>query len=161
MDCFNFVLTTFLCLDRGSCIAVYGGSESSRISPNYLNLCSKVQQRSYGFGITWESVINDRIFLFGWTIPLRCTPTRHGCLEPSVRDYTGTAKRTARVRHGAITLVKRTALWVKHALGHSSKRLVWVHPQTFLLYILLFSKDALKHDTGVTATENSALPSQA
>ncbi len=160
MDCFNFVLTTFLCLDRGSCIAVYGGSESSRISPNYLNLCSKVQQRSYGFGITWESVINDRIFLFGWTIPLRCTHTRHGCLEPSVRDYTGTAKRTARVWHGAITLVKRTALWVKHARAQFKTPSVST-PSDVLVIYSLFSKDALKHDTGVTATENSALPSQA
>ncbi len=26
--------------------------------------------RSYGFGMTWEWVINDRIFIIGWTIPL-------------------------------------------------------------------------------------------
>ncbi len=32
MDYFNDVLTTFLGLERGSCSAVYGGSESSRIS---------------------------------------------------------------------------------------------------------------------------------
>ncbi len=32
MDYFNNVLTTFLCLERVSCIDVYGGSESSRSS---------------------------------------------------------------------------------------------------------------------------------
>ncbi len=32
MDYFNDVLTKFLCLDHGSTLAVYGGSESSRIS---------------------------------------------------------------------------------------------------------------------------------
>ncbi len=34
MDYFKDVLTTFLGLERGSCIAVYAGSESSRISSN-------------------------------------------------------------------------------------------------------------------------------
>ncbi len=34
MDCFNDVLTTFLGLERVSCVAVYAGSESSRISSN-------------------------------------------------------------------------------------------------------------------------------
>ncbi len=32
IDYFNDVLATFLCLDHGSTLAVYGGSESSRIS---------------------------------------------------------------------------------------------------------------------------------
>ncbi len=41
MDYFNNVLTTFLGLERVSCIGVYAGSESSRISWNYLNLCSE------------------------------------------------------------------------------------------------------------------------
>ncbi len=36
----------------------------------YLNLCSENEQRSYRFGTTWGWVINDRIFIFGWTIPL-------------------------------------------------------------------------------------------
>ncbi len=39
MDYFNVVLTTFLGIERVSCIAVYAGSESSQIS--YLNLCSE------------------------------------------------------------------------------------------------------------------------
>ncbi len=42
----------------------------------YLNLCSKDEQRSYRFGTTWRWVIDDRILVFGWTIPLnmfQCT----------------------------------------------------------------------------------------
>ncbi len=68
MDYFNNVLTTFLGLECVSCIAVYGGSESSRNSQKYLHLCSEDERRSYGFGTTWGWVINDRIF--GWTISL-------------------------------------------------------------------------------------------
>ncbi len=37
----------------------------------YLNLCSEDKQRSYKFGTTWGWVINDRIFIFGWTIPVK------------------------------------------------------------------------------------------
>ncbi len=36
----------------------------------YLNLCSEDECRSYGYGTTWGWVINDSIFIFGWTIPL-------------------------------------------------------------------------------------------
>ncbi len=46
---FNDVLTTFLCLERVSCIAVYAGSESSQISSKISNLCSEDEQRAYGF----------------------------------------------------------------------------------------------------------------
>ncbi len=52
MDYVNDVLTTFLGLERVSCLAVSGGSESSRICQKYPNLCSEDKQRSYGFGIT-------------------------------------------------------------------------------------------------------------
>jgi len=56
MDYFNDVLITFLGLVCVSCIAVYAVSESSQISKlryrKYLNLCSKDEQRSYGFGMT-------------------------------------------------------------------------------------------------------------
>ncbi len=37
----------------------------------YLNLCSEDVRRSYGFGTTWGWAINDSIFIFGWTIPLK------------------------------------------------------------------------------------------
>ncbi len=35
-----------------------------------LNLCFKNELRSYGFGITWGWLNDDRIFIFVWTIPL-------------------------------------------------------------------------------------------
>ncbi len=37
----------------------------------YHNLCSEDERRSYGFGTTWGWVINDRILIIGWTIPLK------------------------------------------------------------------------------------------
>ncbi len=64
-DYFNNVLTTFLGLELGSCVAVYERSESSRINPN---VCSEDEQRFYGFGTTWGWVIHDRILILGWTI---------------------------------------------------------------------------------------------
>ncbi len=36
----------------------------------YLNLCSKDERRYNGFETTWGWVINDRIFIFVWNIPL-------------------------------------------------------------------------------------------
>ncbi len=36
---------------------------------NFLPLCSAEQRNSFRFGSTWGWV-NDRIFIFGWTIPL-------------------------------------------------------------------------------------------
>ncbi len=39
-------------------------------SLEYLPLCSTEQRHSYRFGTTWGWVNYDRIFIFGWTIPL-------------------------------------------------------------------------------------------
>ncbi len=39
-------------------------------SSEYLPLCSAEQRHSYRFGTTWGWVNDDRIFIFGWTIPL-------------------------------------------------------------------------------------------
>ncbi len=39
-------------------------------SSEYLPLCSAEQRHSYRFGTTWPWVNYDRIFSFGWTIPL-------------------------------------------------------------------------------------------
>ncbi len=47
------------------------GQKALRFHQTYLNLCSEDKLRFYGFGTTWEWVINDRIYIFGWTIPLR------------------------------------------------------------------------------------------
>ncbi len=44
MDYFNNVLTTFLRLDRGSTLAVYGGSERSRNSSNILIWVPKMNE---------------------------------------------------------------------------------------------------------------------
>ncbi len=42
-----------------------------KLSSEYLPLCSVEQRHSYRFGTTWGWVNDDRIFIFGWTIPLR------------------------------------------------------------------------------------------
>ncbi len=42
-----------------------------KLSSKYLPLCSAEQRHSYSFGTTWGWVNDDRIFIFGWTIPLR------------------------------------------------------------------------------------------
>ncbi len=41
-----------------------------KLSSKYLPLCSAEQTHSYRFGTTWGWVNDDRIFIFGWTIPL-------------------------------------------------------------------------------------------
>ncbi len=46
------------------------GQKALGFHQKYLNLCSEDERRSCGFGTTWGWVINDRIFIFGWTIPL-------------------------------------------------------------------------------------------
>ncbi len=42
-----------------------------KLSSKYLPLCSAKQRHSYRFGTTWGWVNDDRIFSFGWTIPLK------------------------------------------------------------------------------------------
>ncbi len=82
MDYFNNVLNTFLDLKLVSCVTVYTGSESSWTSSKILNLCSEDEQRSSKFGTAWGWVINDGIFIFGWTIPSKtiwyCTSCTYG-----------------------------------------------------------------------------------
>ncbi len=41
-----------------------------RFHKKYLNLCFEDEQRFYGFGTTWGWVIDDIIFILGWTNPL-------------------------------------------------------------------------------------------
>ncbi len=43
------------------------GQKTVRFHQKYLNLCSEDERRSYGFRTTWGRVINDRIFILGWT----------------------------------------------------------------------------------------------
>ncbi len=66
---------SFLDVDRVNYIAVHGGSESSQNASKNLNLCSEDERRSYGFGMTWGWVINDIIFILGWSNPLRMEKT--------------------------------------------------------------------------------------
>ncbi len=44
-----------------------GGEERGK---SQVTLCSAEQRHSYRFGTTWRWVNDDRIFIFGWTIPL-------------------------------------------------------------------------------------------
>ncbi len=48
-----------------------------KVSSKYLPLCSAEQRNSYRFGTTWRWVNDDIIFIFGWTIPLRCIHIYH------------------------------------------------------------------------------------
>ncbi len=50
------------------------GQKALGFHQKYLNLSFEDERRSYGFGTTWRLAINDRIFVFGWTIPLRNWP---------------------------------------------------------------------------------------
>ncbi len=43
------------------------GQRALRFHQKYLNLCSEDEQRTYGFGTTWGWIIDDRIFILGWT----------------------------------------------------------------------------------------------
>ncbi len=69
MDYFNNVLTTFLGLDVSVTLLSMQGQKALGFHQIYLNSCSDDERMSYGFGTTWGWVINDRIFIFGWTIP--------------------------------------------------------------------------------------------
>ncbi len=69
MDYFINVFITFLGLEHVSSVAVCR-VRKLWFHQKYLNLCSEDEQRSYGFGTTWGSVINDIISVFGWTILL-------------------------------------------------------------------------------------------
>ncbi len=79
MDYFTDLLATFLCVDRGNILAVYGGSESSQNSSKISYFVLQWRTKVLRFGLTWGWVINDRIFIFEWTIPLRkpCIITVH------------------------------------------------------------------------------------
>ncbi len=64
-------MLSFWTWEHCSCVAVYAGQRALRFHQKYLNLCSEDERRSYGFGTTCGWVINDRIFIFGSTNPLK------------------------------------------------------------------------------------------
>ncbi len=70
----NSVITAFLGLERRRTLLSMGGQKALGFHKTYLNLCSKYEQRSYGFGNTRGWVINDRRFIFAWTIHLSSVP---------------------------------------------------------------------------------------
>ncbi len=70
MDYFNDTLTTFLGLEVVVTLLSMQGQKTLGFHQKYLNVCSEDKQRSYRFGTKWGWVINDRIFIFGWTISL-------------------------------------------------------------------------------------------
>ncbi len=53
----------------------------------YIDLCYKDEWRSYGFGKTrgWV-IINDRIFIFWWTIPLSASLCLISATMPKLQD---------------------------------------------------------------------------
>ncbi len=71
MDYFNDVLLPFWALNVSVALLSMQGQKALRFHQKYLNLCSEDEQRSYRFGTTWRWVINDRIFIFVWTNPLK------------------------------------------------------------------------------------------
>ncbi len=72
-----FISYTFLDLETFQLhCCLCEGQRALRFNQKYLNLCSEDEQRSYGFGTTWGWVINDRIFILGWT-----NPTNSACVK--------------------------------------------------------------------------------
>ncbi len=68
MDYFIDVLATFLELGTFQLhCCLWEGQRALEFHQKYLHLCFEDKQKTYGFGTTWGWVINDRIFIFGWT----------------------------------------------------------------------------------------------
>ncbi len=66
MDYFNDVLTTFLGLERGVLLLSMQGQISLRFHQKYL-----IQRWTNVLQVWYDMrVINDRIFIFGWTFSL-------------------------------------------------------------------------------------------
>ncbi len=53
-----------------------------KLSSKYIPLCSAEQRNSYRFGTTWGWVNDDRIKIFGWTIPLSQFPSEIYSYKP-------------------------------------------------------------------------------
>ncbi len=60
-----------------------------KLSSKYLPLCSAEQRHSYRFGTTWGWVNDDRIFIFGWTIPLMVLQTIYKEMYCSSMSFPG------------------------------------------------------------------------
>ncbi len=62
-------LLPFWALNVSVALLSMEGQKALGFHQKYLNLCSEDERRSESFGTTWGWVINNRIFIFGWTIP--------------------------------------------------------------------------------------------
>ncbi len=70
----NDGLTTFLGLECVSCFVVYAESESAQIYIENILICTtKIKEGLMGL----EQIINDRILMFGWSIPLKHVHTKN------------------------------------------------------------------------------------
>ncbi len=70
-----------------------------KLSSKYLPLCSAEQRNSYRFGTTWGWVNDDRIFIFGWTIPLSPLPLSFWPLRPLPQRVSRSRKHSNIVYH--------------------------------------------------------------
>ncbi len=70
MDYYNDVLIPFWALNVSVVLLSMQGQKALGFHQKYLILCSEDERSSYGFGTTWGWGINDRIFIFGWTMSL-------------------------------------------------------------------------------------------
>jgi len=78
------------------------GSENSWISSKKKNVVwSEDEQRSYMFGMTWGRVINDRIFIFGWTNLLTSFTRKHARTHARTHTHTHTYLSSQSVLHGS------------------------------------------------------------
>ncbi len=58
------------------------GTERVCLPTKYLLLCSTEERKSYWFETTWGWVNDDRIFIYGWTIPLSVAYVSKNVLGP-------------------------------------------------------------------------------
>ncbi len=83
-------------------------------SSEYLPLCSAEQRHSDRFGTTWGWVNDDRIFIFGWTIPLRCFVNTGPVLlsQPRSENKVGIEALSITMGLFIITIhISRTSIW--------------------------------------------------
>ncbi len=77
MDYFDDAFYTFLCLDSVIYLAVNGTVTSLPVS--IQNILNCVPRKNEAFtGLERHGVINDKIFILGWSIPLRSSGINTG-----------------------------------------------------------------------------------
>ncbi len=91
------------------------GQRALGFHQKYLNLCFEHEQRSYGFGTTWGWVLNERIFIFGWTIYLNSRYNQCLHCEITVISYfiQYIHLHSTRVRNSVSECTYWTKLWLQ------------------------------------------------